>query len=175
MTAELPKSFEIIDNENPQIIEKLWTEEEKMALSTIKVIDKIVLWHDLDLAIDREKNRYYFVWDKKIALNIPLSFDKLIDLWTTLTTLFKSDKIQLAWDKYWRSIYTDKSLVPLAMEDELIKNWMSNLSKNDIEELFVFVNRIKWVNINNWEIDNTICANWKINQECINALWNLDK
>jgi hypothetical protein len=45
-----------------------------------------------------------------------------------------------------------------------------NLTKNDIEELFVFIMKVKWIPIEDWKLEDSICK-WWISIKCKQTLW----
>lgn len=128
---------------------------------------------DIDLAVDRssEKNKYYFISGKEV-LNIPLEYEKLISVWNILLQLFSTD-IQLVWDLYYRWIFED-TWKPDGFEKVLVESIHKNreFSKNEIEELFIFVMKSKGINIENWKIESSICKNNDPNNDCKLDLWN---
>ena len=167
MSEKLWKSFEQIDNEEQKINEQIEKKEDLIALWVLETIDRQIPNVDIDLAIDRENNKYYFISNNKESLNIPLDLNQLPEIWSVLVKIFNND-IQLLWDLTSRSIAKD-SLMPDLLEEKYIKN--DKLSKNEIEELFIFVMKSKWIPMEDWQLEETVCANWNVTNECKQALW----
>ncbi len=163
-------NLEVIDNEK-KVDEKLQNLEDNQALWLLKLLDVQIPNIDIDLAVDREDKKYYFLsnyWKgNQQVLDIPLEFNKLTKLWDLLVKLFNND-IQLFWSLHWRSIWKD-TWMPDGLEEKFIESW--DFTKNDIEEIFVFVMNSKWISMNDWNIEETICKNSKVTGECKEALW----
>ena len=159
---------EIIDNENEKINKTLEKKEDLIALWILEAIDIQIPNHDIDLSVDRKNDKFYFIsWDK--ALNIPLDLKNLPKIWRILVELFNNN-IQLSWDLTWRSINAD-TMMPNWLEKSFINSQDNIFTKNDIEELFIFTMKTKNINIEDWEVENTVCADANVNNECKQALW----
>ena len=167
MSEKLWNWFEKIDNENLKISEQLDKKEDLVALWIIETIDKQIPNVDIDLAIDRENNKYYFIANNKESLNISFDLNQLPEIWSVLVKLFNND-IQLFWYIKSRSIAKD-SLMPYWLEEMYITS--NDFTKNDIEELFVFIMKSKWISMEDWQLERAVCANWHITDECKKALW----
>jgi len=161
------ENFETIDNEQQKINETLDKKEDLVALGVIEAIDKQIPNIDLDLAIDRENNKYYFISNWNDHLNISIDFKDLPEIWSILVKLLNND-IHLFWDLNWRSIAKD-TMMPDWLEEKFISDW--KLTKNEIEELFIFVMNAKWIPMEDWQLEDTICK-WWVNNACKQALWN---
>lgn len=164
---ENSQQFEIIDNESKKINEKLDKMEENAAIDLLNRIDAKVPF-DIDLAFDRENNKYYFIWNEKNSMNVALDFKELEEIWNVLVEALNKD-VQLFWSLYGRSLAED-TWTPDGLEKKLIETTWSNFSKDDIEEIFVFIMKTKWIPMEDWKIEETVCANWAVNDECKQAL-----
>ena len=164
------ENFEKIDDESVKINEMLDGKEQDLALLILNSVDNLIPDVDIDLAFDKENNNYYFISNNTNSLNIPFDITQLIDAWYTLAQLFKTD-IQLLWSLFDRSIKSDTWRVVWA-EETIINDDKLGFEKNDIEELFIFVMKSKGINTEDWEIAREICANWEVNNDCKEALWN---
>ena len=163
------ENFEKIDNEKEQINKTLEKKEDLVALWVLEAIDIQIPNHDIDLAIDKQNNKFYFIsWDK--ALNISFDLKNLPKAWKVLVELFNNN-IQLSWDLTMRSINAD-TMMPNWLEKNFVNSQNSIFTKNDIEELFIFTMKTKNINEEDWEIEDTVCANSNVNNECKEALWN---
>jgi len=159
---------EIIEPE--RIVQEKIEKNKTDALDIVKDIDNKISGHTIDLAHDNKNNKFYFIWNNETSLNIPLSIKQVNELWEIIIKLFNTD-IQLFGSLFNRAIAED-SWVPDWAEEKFINNKISSLSKNDIEELFVFVMETKKIPKDDWEIASQVCANWSITDECKQALWN---
>jgi len=160
------KEYEIIDNESKKINEKLDKKEELIALWVLETIDSQIPNTDIDLAFDKENNKYYFISNSNESLNIWIDFNNLVELWSILVKLFNNN-IQLFWDITWRSIAKDSLMLDWLEEKFVTSN---NFSKNEIEELFIFVMKTKWIPMEDWKLESSICK-WWVNNACKQALW----
>ncbi len=167
MSEKFWEQFEQIDNEQQKINESLDKKEDLIALWILNTIDTQIKDIDIDLAIDRENNKYYFIANWKESLNIAIDLNELPEIWSILVKIFNND-IQLLWSITSRSITKD-SLMPDWLEEKYITN--NSFTKNDIEELFVFVMKSKNIPIEDWSIEETVCANWNVTNECKQDLW----
>lgn len=171
-TLDNVQSFEKIDNERKEINWKLDLKEKSIAIEILNKVDANVPF-DIDLIYNNQNKKYYFIWNEKISLNIPLKFKDLNKIWDILIKIWNKD-IQLFWDLYWRTI-SENTWLPNLIENEIVSNKKANLSKNEIEELFIFIMKVKWIPINDWQIDDSVCKNSNPTDECKNTLWNRDK
>ena len=165
MNENLWKNIETIDNEEQKINETLEKKEDLIALWIIETIDKQISDTDIDLAVDRENNKFYFIANSKEALNIWFDLNKLPEFWAIMIKLFNHD-IQLFGSLYWRSIAEDTWAIDW-FEEKFISDW--DFSKNEIEEIFVFVMKAKWIPMEDWKLESTVCKWWS-NNSCKEAL-----
>ena len=169
-TQEAQWTFELLNNEDKKVNKLLDKWQIETITWIIATIDAQIKWYDIDLAVDRENNEYYYIWNKTNSLRIKLTMENLVEVWWVLVDLFKND-LKLVWNIHERKIVNNQ----LLDWRTFVSNWEYGLTKNDIEELFVFVMNTKWIEKDDWEIENSVCANWNVNDECLNALWNKQK
>ncbi len=164
-------TIEILDNETTlkQANQKLEKKERDLAINILKEIDSKVT-PDIDLVYNDSLNKFNFIWNEKILLNISLDIWQLNILSKMLPDLFNMD-IQLFGSLFGRSISED-TWKPDWIEKNFITTTDSSFTKNEIEELFIFIMKTRGISLEDWEIANTVCANWNITKECKLALWD---
>lgn len=187
---------EIIDTKD--INEKLWklseksTETKRNSEAVLKIwkLQK-KLWANYDVKYTINKNWAYILQINWHTLDIEIvsmkRLDKVIEsieAWLLdevdnpeikkikeLTWLW-DNKLSLNWDITGRSIIKNSSVLPVWFDDKIAKTTNKVLSKNDVEEIFVFLMNVKWIKKEDWKISSTICANNVITDECKDDLWN---
>lgn len=166
-----PENYDFIRNENSESVQNAIEKQETEALNIIKDIDSKIK-QNIDLTIDRRDHSYRFIsWNN--CLNIPLSIENVKVVWDILVEIL-NDPLYLQWDLYGRELKKESIFNWIAWAWKVIAGSENSfLSKNDIEELFIFSQDLQNIHIDDWNIDNDICANEEITRECKDALWNL--
>lgn len=169
-----PDNYEFIRNENPESIKKAIENQETKALVIIKKIDSQLTAYNIDLTIKRPDHTYKFIiWTN--CLEIPLTIDKLEEVWDILVKIL-NDPLFLEWSLSERKIEKKSFMNHVyGIWKSIVDSNNSFLSKNDVEELFVFAQDVQNIHIDKWNIDNDVCANEEITRECKDALWNLKR
>lgn len=142
--------------------------------------------YDVKLAINPNNNSFYLgINDSKLNIeitdiekfkNIKNYLEKLItiqnnkDFWSI--DKFKKflslwdNNIYLGWSAFWREIRVDDSVLPVALDSKLIDTDYTNLSKNEVEDLFKFTMKLNNIRIEDWDIESTVCHNNTITDDC---------
>jgi hypothetical protein len=194
---EKNNGVDIIDTES--VTQKLKTLESNiqhtLAIGIIKWLESTIenTNYDLDLAIDRENNKYYII-SGIYSLNIPLSFDTLVGMLKLIIKGLNAnewrEELLLRWKENKRTIigdwgYLNKSHKVLWNVEQthgtIIENGVEKFvnqtkmekNNNKTEEIYKFIQSVKWVPIEEWDI-KWVC-NWPINNECKKWLWFGDK
>ena len=164
----------LIDNEHEkmnELLEQAENRKHKIALWILNKIDSDVPKYDIDLAIDRSDNTYRIIWNDNVSFNLSLDLDSLDLYCDDIIKLLNYDwDIQLIWWKEWRAIAEKNLIWWSALADRLVNNsqehWLTdehNRSENNkTEELFKFVQTLKWVPIEDWIISDSIKKSWPI-------------
>ncbi len=161
--------------------------------SIIKKIEtKIPREYNIQLCINKKTWNYSFKkymlvenekWEtewKDVYLNSEIWPWDLQDICNILIQLFNED-IWLKWEKLSRIILNKEWWIPEFLEEKIISfsDTKKGLTpeelrnkKNEIEELFVFVSKIKKIDINDWNIQSSVCALNKKTTACKEELWN---
>lgn len=121
-------------------------------------------WHKLNIEIKSldELDKILNSIEKSIKISLVGPVEEVVWLW--------DNKIYLNWDLTSRKIKINDSILPAPFDSEII-NSNNTLSKNEIEEIFVFIMKVKWIQKEDWDIKSTICRKNIITDECKNKLW----
>ena len=157
MGIEQGENHEIIDNEQKNIMEALEKKEDLVALWILTSIDNQIPNYDLDLSIDKSSNKYRFIVDHKIALDIPLDLNQISEIWKFLVEIFnKIDSaeleydlffpddfadIQIDWDTMFWKFGFDKTV--LGTESMQALFWKESFPNDKIREIFKFISTIR--------------------------------
>lgn len=149
--------------------------EKWVAIWLIKALNNDIEWNNeikLSIREDSWKPQYYIIWWKEnTLLNIPLDIESLEEFCNQIETLMNFEwKIQLLWWKEWRAIADKQLLWWSTRANKLIYKWLETWSdisyyiaeNNKTEELFAFVQRLKWIPEEDWIIDKSIKNSWPI-------------
>jgi len=157
MTIEQANNREVIDNEQTNIIEALDKKEDLVALWALTSIDHQIPDYDIDLSVDRINNKYRFIVDNKLALDIPLNLNQIPEMWKFLVEIcnkidsaeleydmfFPNDyvDIQIDWDTMFWKLWFDKTVLSTETMWELF--WKENAPNDKIREVFKFISTIR--------------------------------
>ena len=157
MSIEQVNNHEIIDNEQRNIIEALEKKEELVALWILTSIDNQIKDYDVDLCIDNSNNKYRFIVNNKIALDIPLDLNQIPEMWKYLVEIFnKIDSadleydlilpndfadIQIDWDTMFWKLWFDKTVLNTESIQTLF--WENSLPNDKIRTIFKFISTIR--------------------------------
>lgn len=141
---------------------------------------------NIDVAYDRNSDRYYITSDNWSFINTPFDVDWLgfnlrilEDLYAVKQKRWFSNELNwlwLTWREDFREIYA-KWLLNWD-EETVYYDWHNSINytkeesrrrNNKTEALFRFVMETKGIPIEDWEIDG-VCQ-WKVNDECRANLW----
>ncbi|MDD4151995.1 MAG: hypothetical protein PHR68_05240 [Candidatus Gracilibacteria bacterium] len=78
--------------------------------------------------------------------------------------------LKLNGDLISRSILINNSILPDYFDDNIINAKESKLSKNEIEEIFIFIMNIKGIKKEDWNIASTVCKNNTVTEKCKDKL-----
>lgn len=147
------------------------------ALRIISGIEKQLEGYNLFLSIDETNKKMYIIWESnwnKKLLNIPFSLDDLSSFSSMLEDikrLLEYDwELQLLGWKEWRAIAYIPSFWPTEWRHRIITKKLPHWQEleyyikenNKTEELFVFIQSLKWIPEKEWLIDKSIKASWPI-------------
>lgn len=184
---EVPKNKEvsIIREINEKIDNLEKTLNIKEALVLLKSIENDLKWYKLYLSINWSKNELYIIWQwkwDKILLNIPFKIGDVNNFSSTLNDIKKllnyDWNIQIIWWKEWRSIADIQWFWWDGNAQRLIHKWLPHWKdidfyvdqNNKLEELFVFIQKLKWIPEKEWVISDKIQNStplWNINSPII--------
>lgn len=147
------------------------------------------LWNKYDVkATIKPDTKSMFLIINWNLLNIPLKKGKADNIISSIEEWLKNrindsqlwkakeitwiwdNNIYLTWDLTGRTIKVDDNILPTLFDSEII-NSKEILSKQEIEEIFILIMKVKWIKKEDWDIESTVCRKNKITAECKDELW----
>lgn len=126
-------------------------------------------WNNLDISINSQEKLENI--SKALEKWLLIETDNSIEWKIKKQTWLWDYSLKLNWDLTSRNIIINNSLLPDYFDDNIINNKESKLSKNEIEEIFIFIMNIKWIKKEDWNIASTICKNNTVTEKCKDKLW----
>lgn len=125
-------------------------------------------WNNLDIRINSQEKLENII--KALEKWLSIEMDNSIEWKIKKQTWLWHYPLRLDWDLYSRKMIHD-TLLPDYFDEIFIDNKESKLSKNEIEEIFIFIMNIKWIKKEDWNIASTVCKNNNVTEECKGKLW----